>query len=408
MRKFFKWFFAFLFSVVLFIGLLYGSFHLWEYSSGGKIVKYLSENSVTIPINESFNYQSIEPDIKNTNLILVGEIHGFDEPSKFDVDFFKYLHKNHNVDHYIAEFDFIQADLLNKYLKTGKIDYLEKALNKWVVIQGRNNKDYFNKFVELQSYYNQLPEDDKFEFIGIDALRDGDLLNEFLITLYPTNSIVNNENKKTYLNMVDELIFSYQNNNDTLFILNHLKANLQYIQEKTNREEIMFQNFSNLFKEYQLEERKLYGFFGVTHVFQYRINGKHPLASKIRTSNLGFEDKILSLNFMMNDSYMVMDSKQLPSFMSDGGAYTRIPVSADNMLIMYIVGIKDLKRMTPKHHKSLIKMDHIDSPYSNTIRMSKTIQILPVTSILEMNDKGKPYVQYTIFVRNSDWAEPME
>jgi hypothetical protein len=24
-----------------------------------------------------------------------------------------------------------------------------------------------------------------------------------------------------------------------------------------------------------------------------------------------------------------------------------------------------------------------------------------------MNDKGKPYAQYTIFVRNSDWAAPM-
>jgi hypothetical protein len=35
-------------------------------------------------------------------------------------------------------------------------------------------------------------------------------------------------------------------------------------------------------------------------------------------------------------------------------------------------------------------------------------QIFPVTDLMEMNDKGKPYVQYTVFVRNSDWAEPMQ
>ena len=132
------------------------------------------------------------------------------------------------------------------------------------------------------------------------------------------------------------------------------------------------------------------------------------MASKIRQSDLGLEDKILSINIMMNDSYMVMPSKQLPEFMRDEGKYTRMPVSADNMLFTYIVGIKDFKRMTPEHQKSLIKMDEKNSPYSNTLRMNKTIQLLPVTDILEITDKGKPYIQYTVFIRNSDWAEPME
>jgi hypothetical protein len=73
-----------------------------------------------------------------------------------------------------------------------------------------------------------------------------------------------------------------------------------------------------------------------------------------------------------------------------------------------IVGIKDFKRMTPEHQKSLVKMDGKNSPYSNTVRMNKTIQLLPLTDIFEITDKGKPYVQYTVFIRNSDWAEPME
>jgi hypothetical protein len=31
-----------------------------------------------------------------------------------------------------------------------------------------------------------------------------------------------------------------------------------------------------------------------------------------------------------------------------------------------------------------------------------------MVDILEMTDAGKPYIQYTVFVRNSDWAEPIE
>lgn len=40
--------------------------------------------------------------------------------------------------------------------------------------------------------------------------------------------------------------------------------------------------------------------------------------------------------------------------------------------------------------------------------MNKTIQILAVAEKFEFNQRGKPFVQYTVFERNSDWAEPLE
>jgi hypothetical protein len=122
---------------------------------------------------------------------------------------------------------------------------------------------------------------------------------------------------------------------------------------------------------------------------------------------LGLEGKIVSINFMMNDSYMVMPSNQLPSFLSDEGKYTRMPISADNPLLLYIVGIKDFKRMTPEFHKSLIKLNSEDSPYDGSSRMSTTIQLLPFGEKMNFNENGKAYTQYTVFVRNSDWAEPV-
>lgn len=409
-KKILKWVLIIFLGLILLIALSYGGFHLWEYMSGKKYLKYLTENSETVPIEKSFDFEILEKDIESKKLILVGEIHGFDEPAKFDVDFFKYLHEDHNVKHYLAELDFVQANLLNVFLETGNRGLLSNVLENWVVAQGRNNIDYLNKYLELQKYYQQLPANKKFRFIGIDKIQDRSLLVDFLMTISPNDSLdsLDASDNETIVEQIEKLSGIYSEMPDTLFILSHLKNNMGYIQERRNREEVMFQNFSNLYKEYGLEEHRLYGFFGLYHVFQYRVNGKHPLASKIRQSDLNLEDKILSINFMMNDSYMVMPSKQLPEFMRDESPYTKMPVSADNMLVMYIIGIKDFKRLTPEYHKSLIKMNNKGNPYSNSVRLNKTIQLLPVTDVFEMTDKGKQYVQYTIFVRNSDWAEPME
>jgi len=181
---------------------------------------------------------------------------------------------------------------------------------------------------------------------------------------------------------------------------------MAFITSKMNREVILFENFKTLYVHHQLDTQKAYGYFGLFHVFQYRTNDVEPLAAQIRLSDLGLDDQILSINFLLNDSYMVIPSKKLPEFLRNEGPYTKIPISADNMLVMYLYGIQDFKRLCPEHHKSLIKLNSEDSPYANSNRLMTTIQLLPVTNLFEMNEKGKPYVQYTVFARNSDWAKP--
>ncbi len=406
MKIFFKWSFR-ITIILIFIGAIaYGIFHLWEYSTGGRFITYLSQNSQTVHTADTFTFKGLDDDIEKSKLILVGEVHGFNEPNKFDVHFFKYLHQNFKVKSYVAELDFIQATLLNDYLQSGDEETLKLVLKRWAVIQGRNNQDYFNKFKEFQKYYSGLPEESRFRFIGIDQFQDLNLAFEYLKSYSATPEKVTPESY-TISTLLEELIKSTENK-DTLFLLTHLKDNADYYVQKVNREEIMFRNFYKLYKEDSLEYEKVYGFFGLMHVFQYKVNGGDPLASKIRQSDLGLADKILSFNFVMNDSYMVMQSRELPGFLQDDGTYTKMPVSSDNMLLLYVIGIKDFKRMTPEHHKSLIKMNAPNTPYANSVRLNKNIQLLPFAGKMELDEKGKPYVQYTIFVRNSAWAAPME
>jgi hypothetical protein len=390
------------------MALSYGGFHLWEYTSGGKYVSYLQNNSETKHLGESFDFRIMDEDIQKSKLILAGEIHGFQEPQDFDLEFFKYLHQNHGVNKYLAELDFVQAHLLNQFLESGNQKLLHKILNKWVVAQGRNNKSYFEKYIQFYEYYQSLPMENKFQFVGIDKIQDWSLITEF-IGDYTKNKMIEIENRsdiEKLLQNIDTIILDYDGVKDSLQMLYHMQSNIQYSLDKVGREEIMYNNFMEYFSNGSFGQSKLYGFFGLFHVMQYRVNGNQPFASLVRQSDLGLVEKILSINFVMNNSYMVMPSKQLPEFIRDKGNYTKMPVSADNMLIMYMIGIKDFKRVTPEYHKSIFKMNSIDSPYGSSSRLNKSIQLLPVTDLFELNDKGKPYVQYTVFVRNSDWAEP--
>jgi hypothetical protein len=405
MKRFLKRFLAVTAVLLVLPMLVFGVFQLWEYSTGGDYVAYLEANAETVPLESTFNYQRIAGDLDQAKLILVGEIHGFDEPSAFDASFFKYLHAEHGVRHYFAEFDCLQAFLLNGYLETGDLETLNRVLNSWSVFQGRDNADYQAKFIALQQYYIGLPDSARFSFVGIDRIQDNNLVFDVLAAMTPQPGSYDKE-RNTLSDLV-EAILDNGATGDTLALALELSRNIDYIVEKVDREEIFFQNFVHHYTALNTETAKFYGFFGLSHVLQYQVNQQDQLAGKIRKSDLGLEGKIVSINFMMNDSYMVMPSNQLPSFLSDEGKYTRMPISADNPLLLYIVGIKDFKRMTPEFHKSLIKLNSEDSPYDGSSRMSTTIQLLPFGEKMNFNEKGKAYTQYTVFVRNSDWAEPV-
>ena len=412
-KKIFKLLLKGIIGIILLIAIAYFSFLGWEYITGGKYVKYLNEHKETVALTEDFSYYMMEEDLKNHQFILVGESHGFKEPCKFDVHFFKHLYNNFGVRTYITEFDFSQASLINAFMESGDENFLHQALKKWIVIQGRNNKDYINKFKAFYSFYQQLPPDDKFKFVGIDKIQDLEILTDHVNVLSEMDTTLESitYTKKLSItelkNRINQLLSSNDLTEPMRIELTHLSNNIGQVEGKVGREKVMFQNFAELYKYHNWSKQKLYGFFGLYHVFQYRVNGQHPLAAQIRQSELGLEGKILSMNFLFVDSKMVTASRSLPEFMRDEGKYTKMNITTDNLLFMYIYGIRDFKRTTGEHQKSIIKMHGEQNPYANSSRLNISYQILPVTDLWEMSDKGKPYTQYSIFVRNSDWAEPM-
>jgi hypothetical protein len=267
--------------------------------------------------------------------------------------------------------------------------------------------------LNYRGFTSSFLQGEKFRFIGIDKIQDWRLVTDLVNQVSRVDPGLSQLefNKETILSQLIDRI-SYLDSleladSSQVWLVKQLQDNISFFRQKHPREEVMFENFERNFRHYGLDNVRSYGFFGLYHVFQYEVNGEKPLAALIRSSSLGLEDKIISINFMMTDSKMVMKSNTLPMFLQDDGPYTQMGLSSDNVFVMYIYGIQDFKRMTPPYHKSLIKLNGTDSPYSKTMRLNKTIQLLPVTDVFKMTEEGREYVQYTVFVRNSDWAEPM-
>lgn len=413
--------FKFLLKGIFFLVLLgfvsYYSFIGIEYATGSDFVEYINSNKEEKPLQTPFDFELLKGDLQQSKLLLVGEIHGFKVPQDFDFNLFTHIHKNYGVSAYLAELDLVQAYYLNQYLNNGNDSVLSRVLKNWVVAQGRNNADYFNKYVKLKNYYQEIDSNQKFAFVGIDRIQDWGLVTHLINDFGKVNGdfkalefegkidkkvLVAAANGLTQMQEFDSLSLEKQE------LIRSLLKNLEWVDQKLGRDQVMFNNYQDYSNRGFFQNKLVYGYFGLFHVMQHKVNNKMSFAALVKASNLINENEILSINFLMQDSYMVMPSKALPEFMRTGPRYSKMPISSDNIAFMYLWGVADFKRSVKQGNKALVKMNSKENnPYSNSKRLVSAYRILPVTDLFELNEPGKQYVQYSVFVRNSDWAEPM-
>jgi len=398
--------------IVLIVFLIYFCFRVKEYFVGNRYVKYLKNNTETIETGQPLVFESLDENFYKNNLFLVGEIHEVASSQQIDFSIFKQLHEKINVKTYIAEMDIAQSYYLNKYIQDSTDLDLEIILKEWVVYIGRYNKDYYDKWDKFKDYYLQLLENEKFEIVGIERISDFELLRKLLIERLHVINITIPQSDKLIEWGVHEfpgIIVQLEGNipdNDLVFLKN-IQFNLKHYETIKNRDEWMYENFKRNFKQRNWIDKKLYGCFG----FYHTLGGLNTtFAGRLRKNKqIAVHDQFVSMNGLYIDSYLTVPSEGLPSLLRDKGTFTRFNFSYDNMLTMYIVGIEDFKRVTPKNSISLIKLNGENSPYLNSLRGTANFSLLPLWQGIDFKDKNSvttDYVQYVFFVRNADWSKP--
>lgn len=389
-----------LFSLVI---IMFSSFRVREYVRGNNFIPYLQNNIVSSPNPEDLSFHTMKEDIQNSKLILVGEIHGFQDATKFDPVFFSFLRKEFKVKHFLVEMDFAQAHYLNIYNQTGDEKLLDEILNKWVVFIGRESADYKEKFKKLRQIFLHEGE---FTYYGNNNISDIELVKRFSNeVLNQTFNYKSEENDSIQLIELQENFIKSQVPTNHLWLADYVLKNVEYSVAGKNREEILTENLIALYDRFDLSNEKVYGSYGLGHTTLAPFEGGYTsMATRFAEIRTDFKDAILSTNFVFLDSKMSVYSNGLPGFMQDEGDYTNLSVSYDNIFTSYLYGIDDLRRITEDNSFNLIKLNGSDSPYRNSKRLSSMFKILPFGQVINARDKNvtSDYYDYLILVRNSD------
>jgi hypothetical protein len=402
--------------VVLGLVLNYG-FKLKEYFAGKDFVEYWKNNPNEIEQvkqNEEFNFSTLEKIALSNDLILFGESHGTKEAQKIDLQLIKYLNRTIGMKNHIVELDFSQAYFIKEYLKNGNDTLIDYTLKNWVVELGRNNKDYYEKWRNLLQINKSLSDSTKINIIGIDQI------NDFGVTQNHLSLIFNKFNIKTQIPTEKKQIVEWakielpkiiEKNKDS--IASEDLKDIIYIQQNLtdyfdkSRPELMFNNFKSQYERYNLENQKIYGYFGVAHVIQSEMNGYSDFSALIKESDLVIKNKMFSMITMFSDSKWGIPSEYLPEPIRGEKRLTKIPISYDSPAIMYYYGISDLKNVTEENTNTLFILNNKNSPYKQSLRLTENIGLIPRGMDITLKESvTTDYFGGVFLIRNSDWAEP--
>lgn len=392
-------------------------FQAREYFTGKKYIAYLKTNMQSVASASNPEFEILDEDLQENHLLLIGEIHGIKAPQQLDPQLFGYLNRTHNFNTYLLEMDVSQAFYMNRYNQTGDDSLLKRVLSNWVVRPGRENQDYFKRFRDLRRIYQEGP---GFTYLGNNNLSDPELLSQHLSEVIPEIDWGYDPNRTDSLNLISigeklspVLSDSGQGSvsKKTRVDLRMIQKNIGHALEGTPREEVLTGNLQDLYDYYDLKDHKVYGFYGLGHTLKAPTSaGYEAMASRLKHSDSWFDNHMLSANFIFTDSHMAIASQALPSLLQDDAPQTRLSVSHDNIWLSYLFGVEDLKRITNRHSTTIFKLNGEDSPYRGSKRLFSMMQLIPMGQILEAGTdySSADYSDYVIFVRDSDWAEPIK
>lgn len=378
--------------------------------------QYLGKNLESISLNNSdLQFNSLDSSFYSNKLFFVGEIHEVSTSPKIDVAMFKQLHKKAGVRTYVAEMDIAQGFFLNEYVKGSDELELKTILKEWVVGIGQSSAEVREKYTELREFYQSLPESQKFEIVGIEMNTDFELIKKFLTTKLTLNETILDFEEDSLIVWGQKKLPKIIEENKPRLSKSDFEfvSNIQYNFEEYNpnwywyRDKYSYQNFKRIYEQRQWRNEKIYACFGFAHTLQAY---PYTLAGRIKKDqDLFLSNKMVSMNALYVDSYLTVTSKGLPRFMRSKNEFTRLKLSYDNYLFMYLKGVRDYKKVTQKNTITLFKLDSENSPYKQSLRGTKNFALIPIWDGFKIEDKNTvttDYAQYIFFVRNADWVKP--
>lgn len=347
--KFLKYAVLFVITVIL-ISVLY-IFISNKIFIGGKdtaFTDYLSKNKEQL--TDKIDGKLFDSDFYNSQVILLGEVHGYADNQKVDEYFLKFLNKKTGVKYYVAEMDSTNSHKLNLFLHGSTKD--QKLLKEVVVaiqkrIPQQSSKELLEKWNSIYDYNQTLKDSLKISVIGIDT--------DF------------NDNSR-----------------------------------KISRDSAMIVNFKNSIKKLNIEHEKFYGLFGFYHVLQHSIqkDGK-PFAERLKNS--GFKTSSI-VSYTLDSEMYLPKNPQFPTPEDQKIDW----INADGPL-MLVKGINDFKDYVQPNSITLFKLNAQNSPYKNSDKLiSIKSRMFGESFTPQTKTNTLDYFQYMVLLKNSKALTPIQ
>ena len=394
---------------------------------------YLKLNNEKLSSGNNNSFLIFDEAFYDNQLFLVTESHGYAKPHEIDAQIFIQLNKKKGVRHYLAEMDYSQAYYLNKYLNTGNETFLSSIYEYWFSeVAQWGCKAGFEKWRTLYQYNTTLAKDKKIIVLGLDEAQDLNMNEKLIVELLATVKYKNG----THL-MLDSLIsfasINIGKDSTKAFkkfvkrVEADMKVNekgyqkilknqffdvsfiLRNIAEKRNREDRIFHNFNIFYKQFNLADKKLYGFWGRFHGMLDSINGGLSFSAMLKKSNSDLKDKIVTIPIFCVESASMLPTKFLPAMAQQKGKiFTKSDMVNDDSFVYTVDGIKTFRKFVGKNETVLFRLNGVSSPYHKGLNLVESNSQFDKTFNWRGNKSAatSSYFQYVIVVSNSDWAVP--
>ncbi|WP_347218552.1 hypothetical protein [Chryseobacterium sp.] len=347
--KFIKYFLLTVFTIIL-ISILY-LFISNKIFIGGKdseFTDYLKNNHTVI--DKTIDGKLFDDHFYNSQVILLGEIHGFADNQKLDLDFLKFLNQKAGVKYYIAEMDSTYSHKLNLFLHGNTKD--QNLLKEVVLavkkrIPQQSSKELMDKWNTIYDYNQTLTDSLKISVLGIDT--------DF------------NDNSR-----------------------------------KISRDSAMIINFKNTVKKLNIEHEKFYGLFGFYHVLQHGVKkSEKPFAERLKNS--GFKTSSI-VSYPLDSEMYLPKNPQFPT--PDNEKIDWINADGPFMLVK---GINNFKDSAKPNSVTLFKLNANNSPYQHADQLiSIKSRMFGESFTPQENTHTLDYFQYVVITKNSKALTPIQ
>ena len=395
-----------------------------------KTDSYLQTNHTVFNPAEPDSYALFDSAFYASDVFLLGETHGYATPQTLDLALLKHLNQRLNVRYYLAEMDMAQADLVNQYLATGDKPVLDSLFRGFLAqtMAGTSqwgNGQFYDKIVAIRAYNQTRPDSLRIRFLGVDWFQSKGrfvpgLMRQLMAQIpanAPTDSLLDSLRVAVarpdfslgkLLPFTNRIRADYQTNpvkyvarfGEKLLVLRQVFEMLTYANLGLTRDDVAARLTQFLTTERHLQNEKLYGLWGYSHIFRAGVNGSPALAGLLQKAGR----RVVTMPIMTKDSRMLLHRDHVPfMFRKAGKQFVEMTMLGSDGRVFGVEGFNALLPVTQPNQTTLIKLDAPGSPYLSKLAL---VKMGGVTGTKTSPDDATTtvttdYFQYVFVVRNS-------